>query len=208
MRKLVYYVGSTIDGYIAGPAGQHDFYPLGEDTLAFIGTEYPETLPTHVRAQLGIDAPNKRFDTLIMGRGTYQPALDVGIASPYRHLRQYVVSRSLQAADDADVTVVADDPIGRVRRLKQESGLDIWLCGGGQLAAQLLPEIDELVLKQYPVVAGAGIPMFDGEFRVHALALAETRRFDNGTLVLRYTQDPMSRARSAARDSDNPEVGR
>ena len=187
MRKLVYYVASSIDGYIAGPGGETGFYPLGEDVLAFIATEYPETLPTHFRRQRGIDAPNKRFDTVLMGRGTYQPGLDVGITSPYQHLRQYVVSRSLRGSDHAGVTRVEDDPVALVRRLKQESGLDVWLCGGGQLAGQLLPEIDELVLKQYPVLAGAGIPLFTGEFQPRGFDLAETTRFDNGTLVLRYT---------------------
>jgi dihydrofolate reductase len=190
MRKLVYYIGSTIDGYIAGPAGEYGFYPLGDDVLAFIRTEYPETLPTHVRAQLGIDAPNKRFDTVVMGRGTYQIGLDVGITSPYQHLRQYVVSGSLRGSECAGVTLVAADPVGLVRRLKQESGLDIWLCGGGQLAGQLLPEIDEVVLKQYPCVAGAGIPLFTGEFRPRGFDLADTTRFENGTLVLRYTPLP------------------
>ncbi len=190
MRKLVYYVASSIDGYIAGPGGETEFYPLGDDVLAFIRTEYPETLPTHLRAQLGIDVPNKRFDTVLMGRGTYQVGLDAGITCPYRHLRQYVVSRSLRGSDAAGVTLVSDDPIGLVRRLKQESGLDVWLCGGGQLAGQLLPEIDELVLKQYPVLAGAGIPLFTGGFRPRGFDLAETTRFDNGTLVLRYTPLP------------------
>jgi len=191
MRKLVYYIGSTIDGYIAGPAAETDFFPLREDLLGFLASEYPETLPTHFRVQRGIDAlHNKRFDTVVMGRGTYQPGLDVGITSPYQHLRQYVVSRSLQGPDYADVTLVAGDPVGLVRRLKQESGLDVWLCGGGQLAGQLLPEIDELVLKQYPVVAGAGIPLFTGEFRPRGFDLTDSTRFANGTLVLRYTPLP------------------
>jgi dihydrofolate reductase len=190
MRKLVYYVASSIDGYIAGPAGETEFYPLGEDVLAFIGSEYPETLPTHYRSQRGIDAPNKRFDTVLMGRGTYQPGLDFGVTSPYQHLRQYVVSRSLRGSDCAGVTLVQDDPVGLVRRLKQESGLDVWLCGGAQLAGQLLAEIDELVLKQYPVLAGAGIPLFAGEFRPRRFDLADSTRFDNGSLVLRYTPLP------------------
>ena len=190
MRKLVYYVASSIDGYIAGPGGETEFYPLGEDVMTFIGTEYPETLPTHLRGPLGIDGPNKRFDAVVMGRGTYRPALDIGLTSPYPHLRQYVVSRSLRGPECAGVTLVHDDPVGLVRRLKQESGLDVWLCGGGQLAGQLLPEIDELVLKQYPVLAGAGVPLFVGEFQPRGFDLAETTRFDNGTLVLRYTPLP------------------
>ncbi|MFG3013690.1 hypothetical protein ACGFZB_25230 [Streptomyces cinerochromogenes] len=40
------------------------------------------------------------------------------------------------------------------------TGLDIWLCGGGRLAGTLWPEIDELLIKTYPVVAGTGIPVW------------------------------------------------
>jgi hypothetical protein len=50
--------------------------------MDFIRVEYPETLPTAFRATLGIAAPNRRFDAVVMGRGTYDPALKEGITSP------------------------------------------------------------------------------------------------------------------------------
>lgn len=100
-----------------------------------------------------------------MGRGTYRPSLDHGITSPYAHLRQYVVGSTPAHDVDPAVTVV-DDPLALVRQLKREEGTgsDIRLRGGGRLAGALLPEIDELVLKSYPVVAGTGIPVFDSAF--------------------------------------------
>lgn len=165
MRKLVYYVGASLDGYIAGPAGEIDFFPVPEEMVAWITDEFPETLPTHVREILGVgNPPNKVFDTVVMGRATYEPALTVPTTSPYAHLRQYVVSTTL-TIDDPSVTVESGDPIALVRRLKAEdSDKDIWLCGGGTLAGALLSEIDEIVLKSYPVVAGAGVPMVTGGF--------------------------------------------
>jgi dihydrofolate reductase len=191
MRKLVYFVGMSLDGYIAGPGGELDFYPLPEDMSAWIRAEYPETLPTHARPHLGmaVDEPNRKFDTLVMGRGTYDPALAIGVTSPYAHLRQYVVSSTLGRIDDPTVDLVASDPIGLVRKLKQEDGLDIWLAGGGKFAAALLDEIDELVIKSYPVVAGTGTPAFAGEF--HPTLFAPTRREQvsgNGTQVSWFTR--------------------
>jgi dihydrofolate reductase len=120
-----------------------------------------------------------------MGRGTYEPGLAVGMTSPYPQLRQYVFSRSLTGADP-DVEIVAGDPVEVVRRLRREDGLGIWLCGGGRLAAQLRDEIDELILKINPVVLGAGIPLFAGEFRPAQLRLAETRTFETGTILATY----------------------
>ncbi len=186
MRKLVYFVGVSIDGMMAGPADEVDFYPLTPDMVAYLRAEFPETMPTHVRPHIGmgVDTPNKRYDTAIMGRGTYQPALDAGVASPYAHLRQYVVSRSLTEVADPAVTLVPGDPLELARRLKaEEGGLDIWLCGGSTLAGQLLPEIDELVVKSYPVVAGGGLPMFSGGFAPRGFAPQDVRPFGRGTIT-------------------------
>ncbi|NKY84458.1 dihydrofolate reductase family protein [Nocardia veterana] len=182
MRKLVYFVGVSLDGYIAGPGGEYDFYPIAEDITAYATAHYPESVPAHLRSHFGMatDEPNKEWDTLVMGRGTYEPALSAGIASPYPHLKQYVVSGTLADIDDPAVELVREDPVGLVRRLKQEDGKNIWLCGGGQLAGALVDEIDELIIKSYPVVAGAGISAFSGNFRPTAFTPVRRREFDSG----------------------------
>lgn len=127
-----------------------------------------------------------------MGRETLQPALDVGIASPYPHLRQYVFSRTLAPSNDPTLTVVNQDPIGLVRSLvAEESELDVWICGGGNLAGQLLPEIDELFLKVNPVVLGRGIGLFSSgigpdPFPAQQFEHLESRQFDSGVRFTRF----------------------
>ncbi|MGA4786884.1 dihydrofolate reductase family protein [Nocardia sp. AB354] len=185
MRKLLYFVGVSLDGYIAGPGGEYDFYPVAEDMAEFVNGRYPESVPAHIRPQFGmaVDEPNKEWDTILMGRGTYEPALSAGIASPYPHLKQYVVSATLDRVDDPEVELVPSDPVALVRRLKQQDGKDIWLCGGGQLAGALVDEIDELIIKSYPVVAGAGISAFTGNFRPTAFTPVQRREFGNGAQI-------------------------
>lgn len=184
MRKLVYYVGATLDGYLAGPAGEIDFFPLSDAMGAWIAGCYPETIPTHVRAHVGLaDTENRVFDTVVMGRGTYEPALAIGVTSPYAHLRQYVVSTTL-TVDDPQVTVVRADPAALVRSLKaQESGKDIWLCGGGTLAGALIDEIDRIVVKTYPVVAGGGVPLLAGAFGPDRFAFTRSEPIADGVQV-------------------------
>lgn len=188
MRRLTYYIGLSLDGYIAGPGDEVDFYPQPDSYISWMAQRYPETLPTHIRAAVGItDAPNETFDTVVMGRRTYLPALEAGITSPYSHLRQYVVS-STQESVDPSVTIVRGDPAALVRELKAEdSPLDIYLAGGGRLAGALLDEIDRVVLKLYPVVAGSGIPAFgDSGFQPTRFDLVDTQTFDGGNAVLTY----------------------
>ncbi|GID91172.1 dihydrofolate reductase family protein [Amorphoplanes digitatis] len=186
MRKLVYFVATTIDGYIAAPDGSWDFFGAQDVAIQFMATRYPETVPTQARAPMGIDAPNRNFDTVVMGRNTYEPALKAGITSPYAHLQQIVFSRSMTSPDPA-VRVVADDPRTVVDKLKQEPGMDIWLAGGGNLAGRLLPAVDELVIKLNPVVAGSGIRLAETGFDPHQFALLETTQLTSGVMVLRYS---------------------
>lgn len=186
MRTLTYYVATTLDGFIGDPAGGFDFFPLTEELTAVLVEEYPETVPTHLRALLGIDAPNKNFDAVVMGRRTWEPSLDAGVTSAYRHLKQYVFSTTMTEAPDETVTLVDSDPLEYVRGLKQQDGKGIWLCGGGSLAAALLPEIDELVLKINPIVIGDGIPLFRREFEPHHFDLVESRAI-GGVTVNRLT---------------------
>ncbi|WP_394615425.1 dihydrofolate reductase family protein [Lentzea sp. JNUCC 0626] len=184
MRKLVYYVAVTLDGFIAAEDGTFDGFIFEGDHMAGINAHYPDTVPTQFRAAVELaDAPNQHFDTVLMGRHTYQ--VPGGLASPYAHLRQFVVT-SADLDTPADVEVVREDVVGRVQALKAEDGLDIWLCGGGKLAATLLPEIDRLLLKIHPVVFGRGIPLFDGKADIRKFARTDATLFESGVSFMTY----------------------
>lgn len=199
MRELVYYVASSIDGFIADPSGGVDAFATEGDHMAAILAEYADTLPAHVQEAIQISAPGTTFDTVIMGWNTLRPALAVGIRSPYPHLRQFVASRShKQVADDVTLTT---DPLATVQALKRERGLPIWLCGGGELAGALSGEIDRLILKRNPVVFGGGIPLFGrAGYRPVPFRLISTRRFESGVTIDEYT-------RADVRDSDEESEG-
>ncbi|MBB6014840.1 dihydrofolate reductase family protein [Deinococcus radiopugnans] len=186
-RKLVYFIACTLDGFIARPDGNADFFETTEPYLSELAATFPETFPTHVRAALGITAEGQHFDSVIMGRRTYDPALQLGIASPYAHLRQYVFSRNLPPSADPAVTVLADSPVSLVQTLKAEkTGREIWLCGGGELAGQLLPEIDEVILKLNPVAIGSGIPLFGRAAGLHHFELIGHQPLTGGVMLLHY----------------------
>ncbi|MFI2208523.1 dihydrofolate reductase family protein [Streptomyces sp. NPDC020141] len=189
MRKLSYSVAASLDGFIGDPGGDAEFGMkfVNGDYLDYHRTEAVDALPTAARTAFGVDAAaNTVYDTIIQGRHSYDLALAIGITSPYAHLRQLVASRSLAESPDPAVEIVSGDLAARVRELKREEGLGIYLCGGADIAGQLRDEVDELVIKTYPVVLGSGMPMFAADFRVDEFALGPVRSFDNGVMVRTY----------------------
>lgn len=189
MRRLVYYVATTLDGYIAGPDGGDpsgaEYFPLTPDVIAFIVEQYPETLPGPARAAMGIDGPGKVFDTVLEGRASYELGLAAGLTDAYPHLRHLVFSTTLRSQDPA-VEIVPHNALDRVRALKSEEGKDLWLVGGGTLAHSLLPEIDRFILKQHRSVIGSGIPIFNGPFQPHLFQPVDETLLASGMRVLTY----------------------
>jgi len=190
MRKLTYYVAATLDGFIAADDGSVDFFPVGGDHGPAIITQYPETLPTKVRTSLGIESENITFDTVLMGRKTHDFGVKTGTSSPYSHLRQFVASTTLLENPDPEVELIGGDPLDKVRELKKQRGLGIWLCGGGELAHHLLPEIDQVFLKLYPVVLGSGRPLFGHGRHVDPIYFHVTtsRVFTDGVAFIKYSR--------------------
>jgi len=186
MRTLTYFVAVTLDGFIAAPDGSFDFFPLSDEYHQHVVEHYPETLPSHVRAALGVTAIGTRFDTVVSGFATYDIGPRAGFPSPYSHLRQYVVSTRLAEPPHPDVRLIGSDPVAAVRALKAEEGKGIYLCGGGRLAATLAPEIDELVVKRSPITIGAGIPMFAGPVPRQQWRLADSHTIDIGVTFATY----------------------
>lgn len=186
VRTLVYYLATSLDGFIADQHGDFSAFPLHPETLTALFTRYPETCPVHLRAPLGITAPPTRFDTVLMGRKTHQPAIDAGLADgAYPHLEQYVVTH--RPFDRATaVQAITEDPLSFVRRLKRRPGRDIWLCGGADVAHQLIEEIDEIQLKINPVLLGRGIPVLLNDGEALQLDLADSEQLPGGILLATY----------------------
>ncbi len=171
MRRLAYYVAVTSDGFIAHADGSVEgFLMEGEHVSEFM-------------------ASLSAYDTVLMGRATYDFGRSFGVTNPYPTLRQYVFSRTMQQRPDPAIQVIASDATAHVRELKAEqTGKDIWLCGGAELATALFAEnlIDDLILKVNPVVFGAGKTLFAGAVDRRALQLTGSKVYGNGVVLLRY----------------------
>ena len=176
MRKLIYYVATTIDNYIAREDGSIEgFLPDGDHIPAFW-----ESL--------------NKYGGVLMGKNTYEFGYQYGLVkgepayADFPDLKNYIFSKTIDVESSERVEVVRKDGIDFIKGLKQESGKPLWLCGGGQLAGSILEEelIDELILKINPVVFGKGIPLFGESQKNISLDLYDTQIFNNGVVFLSY----------------------
>lgn len=170
MRKVKYFVASTLDGFIAHEDGTWEgFLSEGEHV-----TDYLESL--------------KSFDVVLMGRRTYEVGLKEGKTDPYPTMKSYVFSRTMKESPDQRVEIVSEKVGEVVRNLKNEEGKDIYLCGGADLATTLFAEqlIDELILKVNPVLFGSGIPLLYGIGGPIDLELRDSKIYGNGIVLLTY----------------------
>lgn len=189
MRNLVYYIATSLDGFIARPDGSFEDFPWDDEFIAAIRAAYPETLPAPFWDVERTRDDNQRFDAVLMGRKTYEVGLRGGLTNPYPTLDQYVFSRSMKENPDPAVTLVSQDAVGVVEALKRESGRSIWICGGSELATDLFEAklVDEVIVKLNPVIFGTGIPLFSRSFKAELLELAESHVYPSGHVLLEYS---------------------
>ena len=167
MRRVVYSVAASLDGFIAGPKGEIDWI-ISDPNVDFA-------------------AIYSRFDTVLLGRRTYEMTQQPGAPPWPPGWRVVVFSRTL-GARESGTAVVDSDVRATVSTLRAESGRDIWLFGGAKLFASLLALqlVDEVNVAVMPVLLGGGVPLVDGAADRSNLTLAGFEASPSGIVNLRY----------------------
>lgn len=179
MRKLIMWNLLTLDGYFEGAKSWE---------LDWHNDVWGEELECFSLDQL------RSADMLLFGRITYQGmaaywrAAEGEVADLMNSLPKMVFSRTLKGADWANTTLINDDAVPAVLRLKQEGAGDMFVFGSGNLSATFIREglFDEYRLLIAPVILGNGNPLFGHGLSRQTLKLLESRQLASGGVLLRY----------------------
>ena len=176
MRKTVLYTAVSIDGYVAAEGDDLSWLEAAEDT-SDVDEDYI--------------AFERNVTTVVMGNGTYRYIVKEGVLDPYPDRETYVFTRT-EGQTSPHVTYVTEDPSEFTRKLKQGTGGDIWIVGGGNINGQLLAAdlIDELQLSIAPITLGSGARLFEGRSDWREFELMDTKPLGVGLVKLTYTRKP------------------
>jgi dihydrofolate reductase len=168
MRRICYSVAMSLDGFIAGPNGEFDWITV-DPSFDFAA---------HYRG----------FDTVLMGRVSYELALTQGQYLKAMGMKVAVISTTLKPEKHPGVAIVATGVAKTVAALKAEPGKDIWLFGGARLFRSLLDLglVDAVEVAVVPVLLGDGLKLIPEGSRCR-LHLDECKTLPNGTVMLKYS---------------------
>jgi dihydrofolate reductase len=186
VRKIIYLMMVSLDGFVEGPHGEIDWHVVDEELHTFVNEQ------------------QSAIDTYLYGRRMYQlmagdwprvetdpsvPQYMLDFARIWKAMPKVVFSRTLERVEWNSRLVRGDNIAEEVARLKAQPGRDMTV-GGADLASTFirLGLIDEYRLFVQPVVVGGGTPFFPALDHALKLRLVETRTFESGVVYLRYTE--------------------
>lgn len=171
-RKVILYIASSLDGYIAKPNDDLSFLSLVQQT----GEDY------------GYSSFIESVDTVIIGRKTYEWVLTQVAEFPHANLTSYVITRNARQ-DIGKTHFYTGNLKGLVSKLKRETGKNIFIDGGAEIVNELLKDhlIDEFIISIIPVLLGSGTKLFKDGRPEQRLKVVSTKQFETGLIQLHYT---------------------
>ncbi|HEV2688857.1 MAG TPA: dihydrofolate reductase family protein [Bryobacteraceae bacterium] len=173
MRKIIVYIATSADGYIARPDGSVDWL------------ERPRP-----KGNYGMGSFFQSVDTILWGRKTLDFAQGMGGVDPFgAKMKNYAFSRNPPAEPVPGVEFVREPIPDFAKRLRAQPGKDIWMMGGGGIVASFLDvgEIDEFSIHVIPTFIGEGIPLIAPAQRTVPLTLLSTKSYPDGVVHLHYS---------------------
>ena len=149
MKKVMLYIGMSLDGYIANKDMKVDWM-IGENSNNQEDSSYNEFITN--------------IDTIIMGYTTYYQIVNELSKNnwPYKDMMTYVITHRL-LLNQEEIIFTNEKLFNLIQRLKKTEGKNIWICGGANIVNQLikLNLIDEYHITIIPTILGGGVKLFN-----------------------------------------------
>lgn len=185
MRKIILYMFTTLDGFIAGPNGEFDDYEPSAEEAKFANSFF-DSADGILFGRLTYEGFVSYWDTLDLTDGSNSPT-DREFARIFRKMTRIVISRTLETVG-ANTILIRDNIAAELLKLKQQSGSYLVLICGPELLATLVEFglVDEYRILLKPRVLGRGKALFGNVAKKLQLKLLSTRVFESGVVMHQY----------------------
>jgi len=183
MRKVIYSIMASLDGFIEGPNRELDWAIIDEEFHRYVNDQ-EKTVDTHLYGRRMYEVMSNFWPTADMNPSA--PEYIVEYARIWKNMQKIVFSRTLQQVE-GNTRLIREIDVEEIRKLKEQPGKDLAL-GGAEIASTFrqLGLIDEYWLYIHPVLLGGGTPLFRTPSETVNLRLLETHTFNSGVVFLRY----------------------
>ena len=185
MRNLIFFMHTSLDGFVAGPNGEMDWIKVDEEMFDFVATM------------------TDRADTALYGRVTYemmqsywpkageQPNAskhDKEHSAWYNKVSKIVLSKTISEKGLDNTIVISDHLADNINKIKKRDGKNILIFGSPGASQSLLNQglIDEFWLFVNPIILEQGMPLFKDITGTTKLKLVESKTFACGVIALHY----------------------
>jgi dihydrofolate reductase len=189
MGKIILYMFTSVDGFIAGPNGEADDHEPSEEEHRF-ANELFDAADALLFGRVTYEGFIAYWDTLDL-RDRSIPVVERDFAEIFRRKQRVVFSRTLEQVDPK-ARLIKDNLATEVTALKQQPGGDLLLICGPELLATLvdLGLVDEYLLLVKPTALGRGKALFGALQNKLRLSLVSTRVFASGAVLHHYAGAP------------------
>ena len=184
MRKVIFLIHMSLDGFTAGLNGEMDWITYNEDMVAY-SHEMHEQTDTAIYGRVTFQMMESYYPNLLANPADGDPN-DLRHAQWLDNATKIVFSRTLQHTDWRNTRIIRDNIAKEINNIKQQEGKDMWLLGSPTLAQTFmkLGLIDEYRINLNPVVLGSGKRLFSTD--ALNLKIVETKTFEGGVVGLKY----------------------
>ena len=185
MRKLIFFMHTSLDGFVAGLNGEMNWINVDTEMFDFVATM------------------TDKADTALYGRVTYEmmqsywPTAgekpnaskhDKEHSAWYNKVSKIVLSKTISEKGLDNTTVISDQLADNINKIKNQDGKNILIFGSPRASQALLNQglIDEFWLFVNPIILGQGMPLFKDITGTTKLKLVESKTFACGVIALHY----------------------
>lgn len=185
MRKIVLSLHTTLDGFVAGPNGEMNFFKVDEELFDLVG-RFTNEADTALYGRVTYEMMNSYWPTAASQPNASKHAIEH--SAWYNRVQKVVISKSMKGATLDKTTIVSDNIAEEIQDLKNAEGKNIMIFGSPTAVHTLMEHnlIDEYWLFVNPILLGEGIPVFSKIKQRVQLELVSEVRFNSGVVGLNY----------------------